>query len=276
MKIGLTGKFLGTLVLAAIGVGCGGGGGGSSSSTGGTGTTQLNPTTKKDVGNLIAGYSQGLAGTSFRSYGPKLFTNSAAFYDSILGLYATAQLSPEGLLEKLFTTQQMTTSAGTLKYTLVEANFTTGGTISVTAGKYSGLTGTYNQTTEFDPDGTIGYEGTISYSQPNVSTGVSNVFTVTLGTSGASSGTATVAVALASGYTQTEKFTYNLDGTMVITTTDPSGLKSSFNFAADFSGKGTITGNDAGLPASVTWDANGTGTIKFANGLTEPVTDWSS
>jgi hypothetical protein len=40
------------------------------------------------------------------------------------------------------------------------------------------------------------------------------------------------------------------------------------NYAADQSGSGTVTGNSALLPANLSWNSEGTGTLVFANGTT--------
>jgi hypothetical protein len=42
------------------------------------------------------------------------------------------------------------------------------------------------------------------------------------------------------------------------------------NYNADQSGTGTVTGDDTSvLPATIVWDANGSGTITFKDGSTE-------
>lgn len=69
----------------------------------------------------------------------------------------------------------------------------------------------------------------------------------------------------AAGVTREYVAKYNEDGTSVISYDSPRGFRYTLNFAADQSGTGSVTGNDALLPAQITWDAAGTGKIKFAD-----------
>jgi hypothetical protein len=85
----------------------------------------------------------------------------------------------------------------------------------------------------------------------------------------------------------TEKFTYtdgtwdnftsqeNEGGTRTLTWSNSAGITFTMNFQPDFSGTGTITGNASGLPATLQWDANGAGFIRWSDGSQTDFTDWA-
>lgn len=278
-------KALGGLgfVIAMAVIGCGGGGGG----TGGTGltagTTATTATTSGDtsgggskiptaqtksrVDSNLSAYLLSVVGSSFTAFGPKTHA-VGAFYDVALGLWGTVQISPSGLLESLYVDQGKTTPAGSLKYTVNEVAFVFTGPIEVNAGRYAGLTGNYFEAIQSD-----GFNGSINYGMPDGSTVVTS-FAVQNDDFGHIFGTATAGVALAGDYTQNQQVTYNTDGSSKVTTLDGNMYRSTFNFAADLSGTGQITGSDPGLPATVTWNGSGNGTVKFADNSTLVFTGW--
>lgn len=67
---------------------------------------------------------------------------------------------------------------------------------------------------------------------------------------------------------------YNANGTSVISYDSPRGFRYTLNFAADQSGTGSVTGNDALLPAQITWDTAGSGKITFADQSEVPFTNF--
>lgn len=252
-------RALGLSIFVLV-LGCGGGGGSKSSS----------PTakTKSDVGSHLFAYGQSIVSTSFAAYGPKFQNHGLPYYDIPLGLWAQIRLGSSNFQENLFVDQGETTPAGNLFYQTHDATMSQNGTITISAGRFNGLTGTLNQTLTGG-----GYNGTISYTMPNVAT-VACQFALVSDGNGGAFGTGTNAIALQSGYTQNEKIQYKDGGTLVMTTTDSLGCSSAFNFTPNTSGSGRITGSDPGLPASLKWDTSGSGTITYADGSTGTFTSY--
>ncbi len=260
------------LIVALIIGGCGGGGSstGGSGGGGGGGGTKLPPNakTKSDVTSHIQAYGQGIASLSFAGFGTK-FQSHVAAYDNILGLWYKTIQAPDGVQELFYQDQALTMPAGSLMYTANDIALTTSGPFSITAGRYANLSGTYNEALQ-----TSGSNGSINFSIPNVATTVCQFIQLTNSTGGIY-GTCTDAVSLQSGYAQTEQVAFNVDGTQNISATDSNTIASKANFAAkSFTSTGTITGSDPGLPATLTLDATGTGTVKFVDGTVIAVTNW--
>jgi len=250
-----------SMVMVAL-IGCGGGGGNAS---GGSAPTSK---TLSDVASHLFGYGQSIVSTSFSVHGPKMQSHGVAFFDSALGLWATVRLGSSDFYEALYEDESTTVPAGDLNYATVDITQSQSGSISVTLGRCAGLTGTFNQALQ--PNG---YNGNINYSIPNVSSVVST-FTLNLSGSGVLTGTSTNAVALQSGYTQNEKIVNNADGSLTVTTSDGNSCQSVFNFAADLSGTGKITGSDPGLPAVVSWNSTGVGSVTYADGTAGSFSAW--
>ena len=263
--------FIGVIPVIA---GCGGGGGGGNGGTVGKGTAPT-AATKTDVSDIVAGFGQSIATISFEGYGPKLLNHQQVFFDDDLGLYAYATVGPDFQKEFYFVDQAKTQPAGNYSYMVHDDTFTLNGPMSVTAGRFSGLTGQYNQVSVFNSSNQIiGYSGSCNYSVPNTSA-VDSQFTLSIGSSGGVSGTATLGTALQNGYSQTQKVTYNLDGSFSATSTDTNSIKTSLSFNVDSSGTGSITGSSPGLPATIFWGSSGTGQVKYADGSIGTITTWA-
>jgi hypothetical protein len=63
-----------------------------------------------------------------------------------------------------------------------------------------------------------------------------------------------------------EYFDYTITGSL--------GITFFLSFALDTSGDGTISGNAAGLPATLEWDSGGNGTIHWSDGSTTTFENW--
>ena len=262
-----------TCIACCVLSGCGGGGGGSSTPV--TTVTSKQPTakTKADVGNNVASYGESLVGRTFQ--GPTFAFHLTPTYITSLGLYESISLSPDSIIATFYEDQAKTLPAGGFTYINGDATFTVSGPFKVTEGTFAGLTGNYQQAGQQNSSGVVsGYNGSVSFSVPKVAT-VDSQFILFISNTGAVSGTATTAVVLQSGYSQTEKVVYNADGSSTISSTDSVSLATKFSFAADTSGSGTITGSDPGLPATLTWDATGSGQVKFADGSTASLVNWA-
>lgn len=67
---------------------------------------------------------------------------------------------------------------------------------------------------------------------------------------------------------------YAGDGTSTIRSENSLGYRTQYNWSADGSGNGRLEGPDPGLPATLRWDAEGNGTITYADGTTEEFSWW--
>jgi hypothetical protein len=78
-----------------------------------------------------------------------------------------------------------------------------------------------------------------------------------------------------SGAVQRYECSYNNDGTSRLLFTDENNVEFTLNYNADQSGTGTVTGDDTTvLPATIVWDANGSGKITFKDGTVETFEDF--
>jgi len=260
-------------VIATTILGAGCGGAGSSDTGSGTGTnpgggSAPTSTTQANLAKHLGVYSQALAAINLTTFAPGNHHPGGPYYSSPLGLWYSVSISSSTFTETFFQDQAETEPAGSATYTLDIATKTLSGTVSITQGPYAGLSGTYSQTVTKN-----GTAGNYNVNLPN-GTIVSCQFTVSLNASGVPSGTATQSVTFPDGYSLSSTITYRSDHTFQIMASDSNGYSSVFNFAADLSGNGKISGPDPGLPAKLIWNSAGTGTVTFANGLTVPFTNW--
>jgi len=271
MRNGVKGALLSLILgLGLLGQGCGGsGGGGTSGQTGGSAPTAQ---TKADTAMHLSSAGAGLVANSFTTFSAAMPLREKPIiggptYDSRLGLWVVTTITTTTYTRTFYVDKAETEPAGSAVYTLDIATATLSGTISITAGKYAGLAGTYSAT---KTGSTI--SGNESFTLPS-GTDVTSQFTVTL--SGlSSSGSTTETVTQPGGYSETSTVVRNSDGTMKVTASDTNGYSSTLNFNADSSGTGTVSGPDPGLPATVKWNSVGTGTVTFADGITLSFTNW--
>ena len=201
-------------------------------------------------------------------FGPKVKTHGLPYFDSVLNLWVVVRLAPSGMFETMYVDRDRTQPAGNLTYLTDESNFTLSGSLAVTAGPFAGISGTYNQTVVAS-----GTSGNMSYSLPAGAT-TSLQFSYKNDAAGAIYGTATVGIAFPDGYAQSQSVTLSPSGALTVRASDSNNLKSTFHFRSGYSGTGLISGSEPGLPARVTWDANGVGLFKFADGSTSPISGW--
>lgn len=67
------------------------------------------------------------------------------------------------------------------------------------------------------------------------------------------------------GVRRSYRATFAADGSSRVTYDSPSLFQYTLEFKADRSGTGTVTGNNILLPATITWDVQGNGSITFAD-----------
>lgn len=262
---------LGTLIA----FGCGGGGASSNGNTNGNtdgGTTggDKTPTakTKSDVAQNLAAYGDGAVSSSFFAFGSKLTAPGGQFYDARLALFGSMRVSPSGISELLFTDAARLNAAGSLNYSINEAARTVSGPINVTSGPYAGANGTFFEAVQTD-----GYNGNVNYSTADGAT-IVDQFAITRDELGRVSGTGNVGVALGD-YTQNQQVTYNIGESSSFTTLDSLECRMTLAVGSDGSGTGRITGSDPGLPANLSWNASGSGTVTYANNSSQTFTHWS-
>lgn len=263
-------------LAALVAFGCGGGRAGSTNGStngntnGGTTSGDKTPTakTKADVGQNVKALGDSVVSSSLFGFGSKITAPDGEFYDPRLGLYALVHISPSGISEHLFTDSARTNAAGSMIYTINEAAGTFTGPIDVQAGKYAGLSGVYFEAVQ--PDG---FNGNINYSTADGTT-VVVTYAVTRDEFGRISGAGTAGVAF-SDYTQNQQVTYNIGESYSLTTLDSLQCRMTLNVNSDGSGSGRITGSDPGLPAVLDWNADGSGTIVYANNSTQSFTHWT-
>ena len=258
---------LAALSICLLLFGCGGAA--SVQTVSSQGSSHPSAKTLSDAGALLVAYGQAVAANSFVGYGPRVQTKSKLFFDPVLGLYARVREAPDGIDEILYQDAAATEVAGNMTYVVSDITLSMDGTISVTAGRFSGLTGFYHEVYISTSES----NGDINYTLPNVATTVSQ-FALQTNASGQFYGNATIGVVLQSGYSQTEVATYSPDGSQVVSSTDSNSCASKLSFAVDLSGSGTITGSDPGLPAKVAWSSAGTGVVTFSDGSTAALTGW--
>ena len=266
MRIGFKNVLIGLLAVVAIFIqGCGGGGGSTSTPTGGSAPTAQ---TKASVATNLNAMSLGLIGNSFTTFKALAPSSSGAKYDANLGLWVDTTITLTTYTSHFYQDQAETQPAGSAVYTLNLSTKTLSGTISITAGKYAGLSGNYSVTKTSN-----GFDGNYTLTFPNGTT-LSCQLSLAFDLLGRPSGTLTQSISESNGYSATTTIVRHTDGTMKVTASDSNGYTSTLNFAADYSGNGLVAGPDPGLPAKLKWDNTGTGTVTFANSLVLHFTNW--
>lgn len=249
MKLNRTLSFsaltLGALILA----GCGGSG---------SSATNLSPLKSQIVRSLEEGFSassnvatgRGGASTRRKLEGEK-------FFDEEYQLWSVAA---EGG-RNLFLDEAATQAAGTVRTSTSvseEGSFRTSSEVNITAGPLSGLqmrfaiesgaTGIRLEMSSREPDGRT-YEGAGLFTEAG--------------------GQYTITYTDAQNQPRRYSLTYASDGSSTVEFNSDSLFDYRLSFAADGSGSGTISGNNPLLPATIQWNAEGNGTLTFADGSTE-------
>ncbi len=247
--------------------GCGGGGAASKPVAGPTSTTTSR------TAQVLNATGRQMVGMSFTTFGPSATPSNARisggpYFSQLLQLWVVFSISGSSFTETFYQDQAETEPAGTASYTLNIGTQTLSGAINITQGPYAGLTGTYSQTASLQ-----GETGNYAFTLPSGDT-VQCQFQLKIGSSGKPSGTATETVTLPNGYSEQSTTTYNANGSFKVVGSDSNGYQTTFNFASDHSGSGTIAGPDPGLPAKAVWDNSGTGKVTFDNGLVVSFVNW--
>jgi len=165
----------------------------------------------------------------------------------------------DGTLSRInyFVDQAVTQPAGFQeKSATVESDGTvrTNASLEITSGKYAGLTHTITATFLAQVF-TFTFDGKQPDGSRQVGTG-----TFTDGV-----GEYNTVETEANGVQRSYRATFAADGSSRVTYDSPSLFQYTLEFKADRSGSGTVTGNNILLPATITWDTEGNGSITFAD-----------
>jgi len=261
--------FIATFVVAIAAMGCGGSGeGGGPSLSGSALKTEIAKSVQGGFVTQTTGNAQSKAKTppptTARAEDPAPYFDDAY---QVWGKPITPTATEAGTVSgaDFFVDEALTQPAGELRKTtlLAGGNLTFKVTVNVTAGPNAGL---QNQiTTSYiggvfqwtysgkNPDGSS-YDAQGNYNGETVAYRFTETDTA--------------------GVTREYVAQYNADGTSVISSDSPRGFRYTLNFAADQSGTGSVTGNDALLPAQITWDTAGSGKITFADQSEVPFTNF--
>jgi len=252
MKILSATKYIAIIgVLAASLVGCGG----SGSTPPMVGPSGM----KAEVIKAVAGgFNAKSTGQSQGTGGKRIARRDGVSYDSFYELYQQyITTNPLEIRVNYFVDEALTQPAGFQAIT-ISANGDTGikaCTINITAGPRSGHTAEITSSY-------VGGRSEFSYrgTDPKVGTFVASGFFED------GAGEYRTADTDLQGVKREYIASYSADGTSRVEYDSPTSFRYTLNYAADQSGTGTVTGNSTLLPATIQWNAQGTGDITFADG----------
>lgn len=190
------------------------------------------------------------------------------YYDDYLGLWVDINDTATTSTYTLYQDQAKTQPAGSIITNFPAADtfpqiFSS--TYSYTAGSQAGSGGKYNSTYNADNSGSSSYVDIYSdgsKDQGSSSSTANGDYTWTGRTDNADKSYISM-----SG-------TFHDDGSGATRTSGSDGYASNFTYNADGSGHGRVTGPDAGLPATIVWDALGNTTITYADGTADFIPGW--
>lgn len=236
------------VALSVLLAACGGSGGGSSASSTPSGDLRTRVARSIEEGFTSQASVQG-GGTSG---GLKLLGDTPEF-DYYYQLWA----KPVDGGFDYFVDEQLTEPAGTSRYSNTfddNGNFLSEGSIEILKGVRAGFRSTLR--TEY-VNGRIEY----AYTGTDPETGTFQ----TTGYKDAEGGLYETRLQGLTGPERVYRMTFKEDGTSVVEYNTDRDYRYTLNFAADRSGTGTVTGDSSLLPATITWDVEGTGTLTFAD-----------
>lgn len=221
-----------------------------------------------NTSTLIGSFIRNLGGANRSGRKAHISRDINFYYDDYLGLWVRD--SEESLISTvdLFLDEGATKSAGQIlsTWTNFDANpsvYTSNYFIS--AGPQAGTKGNYSGSYNSDGSGSWTYDSVTSEGFHYSGTSVSKA-NGDYQWSSNSSGTG--------GYNYKESGIFHVDGTGSTHSESSDGHGADFNYNADGTGSGKISGPEAGLPARIVWDAQGIATITWADGTTETWSSW--
>jgi hypothetical protein len=191
------------------------------------------------------------------------------YFDYYLGLWVAIASEPGRTTYSLFEDEAKTKPAGSIEMT-EPADYETypqvyRSSYSFTAGYLAGSSGSSENAKDADGSGRSSYSNV--YSDGSRDSGRSNWSA--RGDFSWSSRTDGPGDAWTEG-----SGTFRADGSGGTRYAASDGYKSDYTYNRDGSGRGRIEGPDPGLPATITWDAYGNTTIRYADGTTETYPGW--
>ncbi len=191
------------------------------------------------------------------------------YFDEYLGLWVQTEYSRTEFTYRLFEDEAKTKPAGSI-VTTQPADWnvypqTYSSRYEFTAGYLNGAHGSYENTVNADYSGRSKYENV--YADGGTNRGHST-------STGAGDFTYSDRTEDATGFWTESAGTFRRNGSGGTRTSSSDGYATDYTFNADGSGRGTIKGNLPGLPATITWDARGNTTIRWADGTTERISGW--
>ena len=240
--------------------GCGGGGS-VTPPVEGTRVTKQEILTAVEQG--FASKQQGQSGVSGASGASRATrAESLAVYNEFYELWV---LPVEGG-EDFFADAALTQPAGKMRYSYTtgeQGQFSKGSTVEITAGPQKGYSATYSVILDstglrYDFQGTSPEFGPFS----TVGSSINGVTTVKNGFRDPQ------------GNMRYYDIEYGTDSTTKVRYNNDKLFNIELSYTAEGTGTGTVTGSSELLPATVTWDREGTGTITFKDGSTQSFTDF--
>jgi hypothetical protein len=193
----------------------------------------------------------------------------AFYFDQYLGLWVQTEYSAAESKYLLFEDEAKTKPAGSI-VTTQPADWrvfpqTYSSRYEFTAGYLKGARGSYDNVLNADYSGRSSYENVFADGGKNRGESTHT-----------SAGDFTYfdRAEFADGYWTESRGTFRANGSGGTRTESSDGYQTDYTFNADGSGRGTIKGSLPGLPATVTWDARGNTTIRYADGTTERIPGW--
>jgi hypothetical protein len=189
------------------------------------------------------------------------------YFDEYLGLWVEWEWTDSASTTHLYEDEAKTKPAGSFVTTYsFEGDFTS--TFEITAGPFSGAHGRYETVVH----GEEGVSGETTYDN-------------TWPTWGHDEGNATWSPSGSSWHHRSEGAdgawfeadgAFRADGSGTSSGSDSQGYRYAFTYNADGSGRGRVEGPEAGLPCTITWQANVTTRIVWADGTVEEFdpSDW--
>lgn len=193
---------------------------------------------------------------------------SGHYFDEWLGLWVDAQFSGNRATFALFVDEAMTRPAGSLvsEFPTDPGHFPQEcrSRHEILAGLLAGSRGFYEMTFQTETEGSMRWQN----SNPDEGTDEGSATW-----NGNEYGWAN-SYRGQDGFWSNDSGTFGADGSGSARSVNSWGYRNQFTYLADGSASGVMEGPDAGLPAQISWDANGRGRIRWADGTVEEF-DWA-
>lgn len=202
---------------------------------------------------------------------PPIYVNPGFYFDYYLGLWVEVQETTEKSTYLLYEDEAKTIAAGSI-VTSYPADWNVfpqvySSTFEFTAGYLAGSHGSSENIQNADGSGRSRYENV--YADGWKDKGASSW-------SGRGDYSWTSRTEAGPGEWTEGAGTFRADGSGGTRHTTSEGYRSEYTYNRDGSGRGRITGPDPGLPVTISWDAYGNTTIRYADGTVERVPGWGS